>query len=267
MLLILFLKQNRHEFGCTFSKKADEFLFGVDAGSKSEIYSSKLVRGVWSTPELVFKDALYSYNDPMLTADEKQLFYISNKPKNDKQDKGDIDIWYSNREGNGWSAPINAGSTINSNLDEYYASFTNSGTLYFASKDKTNGAPDYAFDIYKSTLKDGQYQTPEKLPAAINTNRYEADVFIAPDESYMIFCAIRKGGLGRGDLFISFKNKEGNWTEAVNMGSTINTKNHELCPFVSKDGKYLFYTSNKDIYWVSAEILNKYKKVRRQTIK
>jgi hypothetical protein len=43
------------------------------------------------------------------------------------------------------------------------------------------------------------------------------------------------------------------------MGDKINTKNHELCPFVSKDGKYLFYTSNQDIYWVSAEIINEIK--------
>ena len=83
--------------------------------------------------------------------------------------------------------------------------------------------------------------------------------FIAPDESYMIYCSIRKDGLGKGDLYISFKDNKGDWSEAVNMGNSINTENHELCPFVSADGKYLFYTSNGDIYWVSTKILNGYK--------
>jgi topoisomerase IA-like protein len=44
------------------------------------------------------------------------------------------------------------------------------------------------------------------------------------------------------------------------MGKEINTENYEYCPFVTKDGKYLFYTSNQDIYWVSIEIINKIKK-------
>jgi len=33
-----------------------------------------------------------------------------------------------------------------------------------------------------------------------------------------------------------------------------------LCPFVTQDGQYLFYTSNQDIYWVNAEIINTFKK-------
>jgi len=84
-------------------------------------------------------------------------------------------------------------------------------------------------------------------------------VFIAPDESYMIFCAVRREGLGQGDMYISFKDANGNWGQSVNMGAPFNTEGHELCPFVSKDGKYLFYTSNQDIYWVSTAVLDNYK--------
>jgi hypothetical protein len=43
------------------------------------------------------------------------------------------------------------------------------------------------------------------------------------------------------------------------MGSIVNTKGHELCPFVTNDGKYLFYTSRQDIYWISTQIFNKFK--------
>ena len=79
------------------------------------------------------------------------------------------------------------------------------------------------------------------------------------DESYIIFCATRQDGLGRGDLYISFKDDKGSWTPSKNRKETINTEGHELCPFVMKDGKYFFYTSNKDIYWVSTAILEDYK--------
>lgn len=255
----LISKPDRHEFGCAFSKNGKEFFFAEDSGEKNIIYHSKLKDGVWTEPVKLFQNDSFSYNDPMLSPDESRLYFISNRSLDGSGSKKDIDIWYAKRIDGGWSAPINVGPTINSNLNEYYMSFTTDGTLYFASKDRVEDAPRYAFDIYRSTLENGEYTTPEKLPEAINTDRYEADVFIAPDESYMIFCAIRREGLGQGDLYISFKDKAGNWTPSKNMGEGINTEKHELCPFISGDGKYLFFTSNQDIYWVSTEVIEKYK--------
>ena len=79
----------------------------------------------------------------------------------------------------------------------------------------------------------------------------------------MVFCSIRRDGLGQGDLYISFKDKQGNWSDAINMGESINTDKHELCPFVSANGKYLFYTSNQNIYWVSTKILENYKNEKK----
>ena len=111
------------------------------------------------------------------------------------------------------------------------------------------------FDIFKSSFNKGQFEKGKKLGPSINTKYYEADVFVAPDESYLIFCSIKKSGLGIGDLYISFKQDNLEWSPAINMGAPVNTEGHELCPFVTKDGKYLFYTSNKDIYWVSTEVI------------
>lgn len=259
----LISRPNRYEFGCAFSKNGKEFFFGVDSGEGNEIYQSQWIDGVWTTPKNLFKGDPYSYNDPMLSPDENRLYFISNRPLEATGEPKDIDIWYIERAGSAWSEPINVGPTINSNLNEYYASFTEDGTLYFAARDQAPNAPRYAYDIYRSPLENGEFTTPKKLPEEINTDRYEADVFIAPDESYMIFCAIRRNGLGQGDLYISFKDKNGNWTPSKNMGDTINTENHELCPFISGDGKYLFFTSNQDIYWVSTSILKKYKETSK----
>ena len=250
---------NRHEFGCCFSKNGKEFYFGVDDNGKMEIYYTTLKNGKWTAQENLFPNDSCSYNDPMLSPDEKRLYFISDRPTEEDGTLKDIDIWYIEREGRLWSDPINVGAPINNNLDQYFVSFTKNGTLYFGSKDQTKDAPQYAFDIYKSEYRNRTYLTPEKLPKEINTNRYEADVYIAPDESYMIFCSIRRDGFGIGDLYISFRKEDGSWTDAKNMGASINTDKHELCPFVTADGKYFFYTSNQDIYWVSTEIFEKYK--------
>lgn len=246
----LISKSDEYEFGSVFNSAVTEFYYGVDLNGKSEIRYAKRIRNKWSKPKTILVNDHYGYNDPFLSPDEKRLYFISQRADDGLGRHQDYDIWYVERQKDGWSEPINAGPMINSTRNEYYISFNQKGTMYFASnKYKSN------FDIYKSAYKSGAFLEAERLGPAINTQNYEADVFIDPEEDYIIFCAERPDGLGRGDLYISFKNPDASWTKSKNMGQVINTSGHELCPFVSKDGKYLFYTSNQDIYWVDARII------------
>lgn len=256
-----FISTEEQEFGSVFNKKGNEFYFGVDVGGRNEIRYTQIKEGQWTKPITILSHEQYSYNDPFLSNDEDRLYFISTRALDGIGDIKDVDIWHVQRIEGGWSEPINAGSNINTDGDEYYISFTNEGTMYFASnghirKDSTR--TDH--DIYSSKMVDNEFQEPVLLDSAVNTTGYEGDVFVAPDESYLIFCSTRDGGFGRGDLYISFKNLDGNWTKAVNMGNEINTEHYEYCPVVTKDGKYLFYTSNQDIYWASTAILNAIRK-------
>ncbi len=250
----LISKSNEYEFGSVFNKAVTEFYYGVSVKGKGEIRYTQLEGDSWTTPKTLFLHEQYGYNDPFLSPDENRLYFISTQPLNGKGDPKDYDIWYAERQGNGWSQPINAGPNINTEWDEYYNSFTDAGTLYFSSNKNDNN-----FDIYSSSFKAGEFQKTQRLGDAINTPNYEADVFIAPDASYIIFCATRPDGLGQGDLYISFKKEDGSWTSSKNMGKAINTKGHELCPYVSHDGRYFLYTSNQDIYWVSTKIFESYR--------
>ncbi|SNR84535.1 WD40-like Beta Propeller Repeat [Dokdonia pacifica] len=243
-------KKGEYEFGSVFNKDATQFFYGVQLGGRTVICYSELKGNTWTTPITILSNPKYGFNDPFLSPDEQRLYFISQKALDGSGAKEDHDIWYVERQGNSWSEPINAGPNINSPSEEYYISFTKEGTMYFSSNKNQNH-----FDIYTSESKNGEFQEAIKLGPSINTTSYEADVFVDPNEKYVIFCATRSEGLGRGDLYISFKNPDGSWTKSINMGTTINTEGHELCPFVSKDGKYFFYTSNQDIYWVSTEVI------------
>lgn len=255
----LISKPDRHEFGSVFSKDGKAFFFGIDTGGKAEIWFSKLSNGVWTSPEAVLSHPDYSFNDPMLSPNEDKLYFISDMPLNGAGEKKDYDIWYVERQGEIWSPPVNVGSPINTTANEYYISFGNDGSMYYASNFSRERKGNRNYDVYRSSAVNGKYQTPVKLEKGINTKYYEADAFVAPDETYIIFSSIREDGHGQGDLYISFRDEEGNWAAAKNMGKEINNEHHQLCPFVSKDGKFLFFTSNKDIYWVDAEIIGRYK--------
>ena len=120
-----------------------------------------------------------------------------------------------------------------------------------------------------SRLVNGKREAPKPLPKVINTGTWNAHPFIAPDESYIIWDGERESGYGDNDLYISFKQHDGSWGKAINMGDKINSKAPENGASVTPDGKYLFFNRNTgtgqanrnagvgdgDLYWVDAQII------------
>lgn len=244
------------EFGAVFSNDRNEFYYGVEINRKAETRMMKFQNGNWSQPVKILSHEVYSYNDPFLTPDHKKLFFISDRSLTGTGPKKDYDIWYVERTAGTWSEPKNAGKNINSDKNEYYISFTKTGKMYFSSNIQDHdGKGNY--DIYTSDIKNGEFQPSVKLGPEVNTSFYEADVFVAPDESYVVFAANRPGGLGSGDLYVSFHNQDGTWTPSKSLGNTVNTETDDFCPYVSPDGNYLFYASRGDIYWVSTDVIRK----------
>ena len=259
-----FISTEEQEFGSVFNSVGSKFYYGVDVNGKNEIRYSRMIGNLWSEPEIILSHERYSYNDPFLSPDENRLYFISDMALDGVGELKDIDIWFVDKIEGGWSEPVSAGLNINTEGNEYYISFTHNGTMYFSSNGHLpTGKEDADYDIYYAELVDEKFQKPVLLGDGINTNSYEADVFVSPDESYLIFCSTRENGFGQGDLYVSFQKPGGTWTKALNMGKDINTEHYEYCPFVSKDGKYLFYTSNQDIYWVSTDIINDLKEKSR----
>ena len=124
----------------------------------------------------------------------------------------------------------------------------------------------YVFDDYKSndvirmsTIEDGKRKEPELLGEEINSGKWTAHPFIAPDESYLIWDSEREGGYGETDLYISFKQEDDSWGPAINLGEEINTPIDENTARLTADGKYLFFwraeeKENEDgsTYWESS---------------
>jgi hypothetical protein len=99
--------------------------------------------------------------------------------------------------------------------------------------------------------------TNESLGGGVNTPTPGIHPFIAPDESFVIFDAARSGGQGgEGDLYVCFRKSDGSWGDAVNLGDAVNSKGTNSCAALSPDGKYLFFTKHRDLYWVSTSIFD-----------
>jgi hypothetical protein len=187
-------------------------------------------------------------------------------------------MWYVERHNDGFSEPIEIDfgkeykgcsgvfPTVASNNNLYFASFPNRNKGF----------------IYMSRYENGKYSLPEKLSNAVNDHGGNHP-YIAHDESYLIFDSSRtENNFGESDLYISFRDKNGKWIKAQNLGERVNTVYDERRAFVSFDGKYLFFISdrinpklpnepitlkkiiqltnvladgNQHIYWINAKVI------------
>ena len=114
--------------------------------------------------------------------------------------------------------------------------------LFFAADIAGAGIGD--FDIYKSVYTPTGWSEQENLGDSINTDFWESSPAISPDKRALYFSSTRPGGYGGADLYVSYLKPNGRWTEAVNMGPTINTAGDEMAPFIHADNQTLYFTSD-----------------------
>jgi outer membrane protein OmpA-like peptidoglycan-associated protein/tetratricopeptide (TPR) repeat protein len=114
--------------------------------------------------------------------------------------------------------------------------------LFFAAD--IAGAGVGGFDIYKSVYTPTGWSEQENLGDSINTDFWESSPAISPDKRALYFSSTRPGGYGGADLYVSYLKPNGRWTEAANMGPSVNTAGDELAPFIHADNQTLYFTSD-----------------------
>ena len=230
----------------TISPKGDEIFFTVQhlRGRVSFIIRVTNVNGVWGKPEMAPFSGIYADLEASFSPDGNTVFFVSDRPLKVGGKPKDKDIWKVLRTPDGkWGEPVNLGPTVNTDKDEYYPSIAKNGNLYFT-VEAPYGKGGEDIVVCKKTA-DG-YAAPESLPEAINSKTGEFNAFIDPDEQFIIFGSeSRAGRLGSGDLYISKKDKAGNWQPARQLPAPINSTGLDYCPYVTADKKYLIFTSNR----------------------
>jgi len=177
---------------------------------------------------------------PFITYDNNYLYFTSNRHGS----RGGIDIWYCERlSDNKWGSPKNLGAPVNTSAYEGFPSLTPDGkTLYFMRY--IHGKVYRGSDCFKIMVskkdKNGRWGIPKELPYPIN---YGCDMEprIMADGRTLIFSSNRDGSKGRMDLFQSFLQDDGSWSEPVNM-SFLNSKADDQAISVPASGDQLYFT-------------------------
>jgi Tol biopolymer transport system component len=223
------------------------------SGVERKIWFTKLEGGCWTKPEVVqfcIKDS-YEYDNPFITTDGNKLFFTSFRPGAVSQKKETI--WYAERSQSGWTNPKPISPVVNQVPLHWSISVSDSGTLYFQFQDASGKSSGGIGDIYYSKLVNGTYEKPVSIGSTINTPATETCPHIAPDESYIVFTRFDETNVKNTGIFISYKDKSGNWLPPV-MAEGGTKEKGGLSPRISPDGKYLFYV-NGGMWWMPAKFI------------
>lgn len=186
------------------------------------------------------------YDDyaPVISADGLMMIFTSRRPifKEDiakkRQGMENVYVSYYDDMTWKWSEGKLLGETVNQEGRNNSAiALSNDGQrmlLYM-------GDPDG--NIYESVLKGEEWSEPVKLPEPINSKKHESTASISPDGRTIYFVSNRKGGEGGLDVWLCNQDNTGNWGNAENLGSTINTTLDEEGVFIHPDGKTLYFSS------------------------
>jgi hypothetical protein len=229
-----------------------ELYYGVFVGGWATIMVTRLVDGKWTEPAIASfaSNPGANFIEPCISRDGKRMLFLSTLPPAGEKPKpgwGHQNIWYVDRLADGsWSQPIDLGSPINTPDQEYFPSLTRDGTLYFTHSSGGNNPA-----IFRSSVVNDKYSTPEKLPFPVNGPWSVYNTCIAPDESYLVACVSGKDTTlprNASRYCISFRTDSGGWTELVDMGDKINLPTSTaLSPSISPDGKFFFFALSQPI--------------------
>lgn len=157
---------------------------------------------------------------------------------------GSCDIFYTQKINGKWSNPQNVGPPINTANWETQPSFSSDGkTLYFIRGSNRNKVG----DVYYSEIgADGRFKDPIKMGDNINTDKNEQSVFIHPDNNSLYFTSNGKIGMGKTDIYLSRRQSDGSWGEAINLGYPINTAEGEFKLVVGPESKFAYFSSERE---------------------
>lgn len=192
-----------------------------------------------------FINSEYSDYGPSLAIDDKTLIFTSkrNTIPDGLDTRQNEDIFFSTIEYEVWdyAQPL---KELNTRYNEGSVCLTKDGkTMYFARCD----APDsYGnCDIYTSSLQeDSTWSRAVNLGVSVNSKSWDSHPSLSHNDDTLYFASDRIGGFGMSDIYLTFRDKKGNWVPAQNLGPIINSRNSEVSPFIHPAHQMLYFSSN-----------------------
>jgi len=238
---------------------ADQITAMLEAVNK-KIQECIMGKKLVAEPARVFIDNLkvvnspYPEYSPLISADESIMIFTSrrtNTTGGGKDEGSDFhyfeDVYMSYQTEGQWSAPVNIGRPINTDVHDTTVGLSPDGQSLFVYRFEMGDGG----DIYQCELDGERWSKPKHLGKNINTKYHESSACFSNDGRTMYFVSDKpEGGLGGRDMYRATLDnpdaKVGNkkrWGSPFNLSTTLNTKYSEEGVFMHPDGKTLYFSS------------------------
>ncbi|MDY6800732.1 MAG: hypothetical protein SVU94_05855 [Bacteroidota bacterium] len=173
----------------------------------------------------------YPNTNPVVSGDEETIVYSSEL-------RFYSGVFMSKKRDGRWLPARNISLEFNSEFPVVPVFITRNGnTLYLQRNDQD------IYNLYVSSYNNGVWSQLEKLNNNINSKANEIHACITDDGKTLYFVSNREGGFGGFDIYKSTLDENGEWGPPINLGATINSYLDEVTPFISEDGKTLYFSS------------------------
>jgi outer membrane protein OmpA-like peptidoglycan-associated protein/tetratricopeptide (TPR) repeat protein len=177
---------------------------------------------------------------PVLTGDEEKIFFTKRQGAHPRYDEN---IFVSERDEQGnWTKPVSLSANINTASNEGTCTISADGkVLIFTScqgQISMGGC-----DLYISYREGNDWSRPVNLGPEVNSRHWDSQPSLSADGRKLYFVSERPGGIGSRDIWVSYRDEENEWQQAVNPGTAINTERDEVSPFIHVNGQTLYFAS------------------------
>ena len=185
----------------------------------------------------------FTETKPVISGDGNTLYFCrQNHPKNIRGKQDEQDIYYSRLEDGQWTAAKNMGWPLNDQHPNGISSVSPDGnSLLLINEYISGGYVKPGVSIAHKNKKGWSYPKKLEIENFYNFSPY-VDYFMSSNGKVLFLSIQRRNGSGDQDLYVSLM-KNGNWTEPINLGSTVNTSGADFAPFLAADGKTLYFAS------------------------
>ena len=170
--------------------------YDEERNTRLKIYRAHLKNNKWTNvEELSINSDSYSTAHPALSADEKTLYFSSDRPGG----FGGSDLWKASLNGHTIGTPQNLGPTINTEARETFPFVNNNDELYFSSDGRVGLG---GLDVYATKIrKDASLGEVHNLGTPINSNADDFAYYIDYQSKQGFVSSNREGGQGNDDIY------------------------------------------------------------------
>ena len=155
------------------------------------------------------------------------------------------DVWIASFNQNEFSSLKHPGPPLNNALPNSICALTPDDNAFLVlNQFLPGGGMDQGFSVIKRTGTKWHFPEPVAIENFYTTGK-NVNVTMSPDGEVLIMSLKRTDSRGGNDLYVSFKDQIGGWTEPMNLGQAINSKFSEDTPTISADKRTIYFSSNR----------------------